>query len=81
MIADAAYAEFPEVGEILADLRTVDAACLSQGVGGNDLHIVADIIFQNLNVGRQALYGGSGNVFAFRRIEHGVPSKMPQDAL
>ena len=70
MVAHSPDAEFPEIGQILAHLRAVDAAGFGQGVGGNDFHIVAGEIFKHLHVGGKTLDGGAGNVFAFGLSDH-----------
>ena len=70
MVAHSPDAEFPEIGQILAHLRAVDAAGFGQRVGGNDFHIIAGKIFKHLHVGCKTLDGGAGNVFAFGLSDH-----------
>jgi len=66
VVADPAYAEFAEVGEVLADLGGVDATGPGQEFRGHHLCPFALEGFQHLDIHGQALDGGLWDVFAFQ---------------
>ena len=78
MIAHAADAEFAKIGQVLTHLGAIDSARLGQGIGGNDLHIIAGKVFKHLHVCGQALNGCARDVFAFRLVSHSLPSGKPR---
>ena len=69
-VAHAAYAEFAEVSEIFANLRTIYSAGLSQGNGGDDFRAFPRKVFEHLDVDGQTADGGAGDVHAFGGV-HG----------
>ena len=77
VIADAAHAEFAEIGEVLADLGGVDAAGARQEFRGDHLGTLALEGLQHLDIHGQALDGSLWDVFAFQRGVLGCPTRSP----
>jgi hypothetical protein len=71
VVSHAPDAELAEIRQIFSYLRGVDRADAGQVLRGDYLGAVPLEVFQDLDVDRQTLDGGAGDVFAF--MLHGAP--------